>query len=160
MNPHALDWLITGLMAFALGLVLGSIWHAAHGTELIVPGVVNPDVTQANINDTICKHGWTATIRPPLAYTNTLKHQQMVRLGLPGQLIDYEEDHFIPLELGGHPNNPNNLWPQIWDVKDACSAHVKDIDENAFNDKVCKGQMTLKQAQQAISDKWLHCKRP
>ena len=29
------------------------------------PGVLNPDVTQANIRSTICKHGWTSTIRPP-----------------------------------------------------------------------------------------------
>src|SRR5262245_29255572 len=37
------------------------------------PGVVNPDVTQANINDTICKSGWTATIRPPASFTTALK---------------------------------------------------------------------------------------
>ena len=25
---------------------------------------------------------------------------------------DYEEDHLIPLELGGAPRDPNNLWPE------------------------------------------------
>ena len=29
------------------------------------PGVLNPDITQQNIAATICKHGWTKTIRPP-----------------------------------------------------------------------------------------------
>ena len=160
MSSHDLDWLIRGLMAFALGLLLGSIWHVAHGTELVVPGVYNPDVTQANIKDTICKHGWTATIRPPLSYTNTLKFTQMKALGLPGALTDYEEDHFIPLELGGHPTAPGNLWPQIWDVNNPCSAHVKDLDENTFNDKVCSGALTLDAARQQIAAKWLHCKKP
>jgi hypothetical protein len=37
------------------------------------PGVVNPDVTQGNIQQTICVRGWTATIRPPASYTNTQK---------------------------------------------------------------------------------------
>jgi hypothetical protein len=26
----------------------------------------------------------------------------------------YEEDHFISLELGGHPRDPKNLWPEMW----------------------------------------------
>ncbi len=31
---------------------------------------------------------------------------------LPGSACDYEEDHFIPLELGGHPTGPRNLGPE------------------------------------------------
>ena len=79
------------------------------------PGVVNPDVTQANIQDTICKSGWTATIRPPASYTNALKKQQLAapkfKDKMPGH---YEEDHFISLELGGHPRDPKNIWPEMW----------------------------------------------
>jgi hypothetical protein len=37
------------------------------------PGAINPDVTQATIGKTICVPGWTAKIRPPVAYTNLLK---------------------------------------------------------------------------------------
>jgi hypothetical protein len=37
------------------------------------PGVINPEVTQANIQQTICVKGWTTTIRPPASYTNSLK---------------------------------------------------------------------------------------
>ena len=37
------------------------------------PGVTNPEVTQANIQQTICVTGWAATIRPPHSYTDTLK---------------------------------------------------------------------------------------
>src|SRR5262249_1396344 len=42
------------------------------------PGAVNPGVTQANINETICKSGWTATIRPRVSYTTNFKKQQLV----------------------------------------------------------------------------------
>src|SRR5579871_5396607 len=47
--------------------------HAANGGWLpdpsCTPGALNPDVTQATIASTICKTGWTATVRPPLSVT-------------------------------------------------------------------------------------------
>ena len=39
----------------------------------LTPGVLNPDVTQATIRSTICRSGFTRTIRPPVGYTNELK---------------------------------------------------------------------------------------
>ena len=74
------------------------------------PGMINPEVTQANIQQTICVRG-TATIRPPISYTNTLKRQQLqaVRYTDKNQ-AHYEEDHFISLELGGNPRDAKNLW--------------------------------------------------
>jgi hypothetical protein len=41
----------------------------------LTPGVTNPEVTQANIKETVCKAGWTATARPPASYTNNLKKE-------------------------------------------------------------------------------------
>src|SRR5437660_7447025 len=42
------------------------------------PGVVNPDITQGNIGETICNPNWsTKSIRPPVSYTNHLKVQQL-----------------------------------------------------------------------------------
>jgi hypothetical protein len=146
--------------ALCILMFCGCATTKSKATDLIVAGVYNPKVTQANIATTICKPGWTATVRPPVYYTSTLKRIQMRGLGLTGNPLDYEEDHFIPLELGGHPTNPNNLWPQIFAVTDPCSAHVKDVDENAFNKKVCSGAMTLDAARAAIAAKWIHCKRP
>jgi hypothetical protein len=62
---------------------------------------LNPKVRQKTIKKTICKSGWTKKIRPPVSYTNALKIKQMVQYGETGTPSDYEEDHFIPLELGG-----------------------------------------------------------
>ena len=69
------------------------------------PGVLNPDVTQATIGSTICRRGWTHTIRPPVEYTNALKKKQMRTYAESGRLSDYQEDHLISLELrlSGHP---------------------------------------------------------
>src|SRR5947209_3037701 len=77
------------------------------------PGALNPDVTQSTIGSTICVSGWTATIRPSTSYTNKLKVQGIADYGYTDtSLSDYEEDHFLPLELGGAPKDPKNLWPE------------------------------------------------
>ena len=109
--------LLIGLVLVAAAVLLFTRGHG-HGTRAILadpvrtPGVLNPDVTQANIRSTICRRGWTDTIRPPVDYTNALKSRQMRQYGETGSLSDYQEDHLISLELGGNPTDPRNLWPE------------------------------------------------
>ena len=110
------------------------------------PGVVNPDVTQTNIASTICKHGWTRTIRPPTSYTNALKLKQMRDYGVGGSPENYQEDHLISLELGGHPTDARNLWPEPYP-----RASEVDSIENDLNAKVCSGDMSLDEAQRQES---------
>jgi hypothetical protein len=107
-------------------------------------------VTQANIHQTICREGWTATVRPPESYTEPLKYQQMAAYGDTGSASGYEEDHLIPLELGGSPTSPQNLWPEP-----GASPNPKDAVEAAANRAVCDGQMTLAAAQEAIAANWI-----
>ena len=111
------------------------------------PGVLNPEVTQANIRTTICRHGWTATIRPPVDYTNALKRKQMRLYAETGSMSDYQEDHLISLELGGNPTDSRNLWPEPY-------PRASDVDriENDLNAQVCSGRLTLAQAQQREDD--------
>ena len=109
---------------------------------LRTPGVLNPDVTQANIRTTICKRGWTQTVRPPVDYTNALKRRQMRRYHETGPPSAYQEDHLVSLELGGHPTDPRNLWPETYP-----RAAVVDELENELNAKVCSGALTLAAAQ-------------
>jgi hypothetical protein len=78
------------------------------------PGAYNPDVTQSNINNTICVSGWTATVRPLTSCTNPLKAQGIINYRcLDNDIADYEEGHLAPLELGGAPRDPGNLWPEL-----------------------------------------------
>lgn len=111
------------------------------------PGAINPRVTQANIATTICLKGWTRTIRPPASYTGALKLRQMAERHLPGRPSDYQEDHLIPLELGGHPTDPRNLWPQRLE-----EAQRKDAQELPLNRAVCANRMLLTAAQERIKD--------
>lgn len=114
------------------------------------PGATNPDVTPATIATTICRSGWTATVRPPESYTEGLKRQQLARYGEPGLIGAYEEDHLIPLELGGAPSDPANLWPEP-----GASPNPKDKVESAANRAVCDGRLALAEAQQAIAADWI-----
>jgi hypothetical protein len=111
----------------------------------ITPGALNPKVRQSTIKKTICKSGWTKTIRPPVSYTNALKLQQMILYEETGSPSEYEEDHFIPLELGGAPRNPKNLWPEP-----RSQSKLSDPLETQLKRKVCKHVMTLKKARAAI----------
>lgn len=141
----------------ALALVAAVVLFFTHGRHqranatladpTRTPGVLNPDVTQANIRSTICRHGWTETIRPPTEYTNALKTKQMKQYGEIGSLSDYQEDHLISLELGGSPTDPRNLWPEPY-------PRARDVDriENDLNAQVCSGRLTLAEAQQREDD--------
>ena len=111
----------------------------------ITPGRLNPRVRQSTIKKTICERGWTKTIRPPVSYTNALKIQQMVLYEETGSPSEYEEDHFIPLELGGAPRNPESLWPEPHS-----QSKLSDPLETQLKRKVCKHLMTLKKARAAI----------
>jgi hypothetical protein len=113
-----------------------------HADPLRTPGVLNPDVTQGDIAATICKPGWTKTIRPPTDYTNALKLKQMREYRVAGSPASYQEDHLISLELGGHPTDPRNLWPEPYP-----RASEVDSIENDLNAKVCSGGLSLEAAQ-------------
>lgn len=117
---------------------------------LCTPGEIDPSVTQKNITTTICRAGYTETVRPPVSYTNTLKRQQITDYGYQDiSMKDYEEDHFISLELGGSPTDPKNLWPEPHP-----SINEKDKVENYLHLEVCSGKLTLYQAQQEITKNW------
>ena len=90
----------------------------------VAPGVVNPDITQVNIGQTICNSQWsTKSIRPPVSYTNNLKKQQLAAAHASDKdLSHWEEDHLVSLELGGHPRDPKNLWVAVGHARAA--AHI------------------------------------
>ena len=120
----------------------------------ITPGATNPEVTQANIDQTVCVRGYTKTIRPPANYTNRLKKEQIAQYGYGDRNPkDYEEDHLIPLEIGGNPTDTRNLWPQP--RNSGYSAAMKDELENRMHELVCARQVPLAQAQQEIATNWI-----
>lgn len=98
----------------------------------------------------ICPVAHTDTVRPPSSYTSRLKVQQMRVYGFTGSPSSFEEDHLVPLSLGGSPRNPANLWPQPHG-----SPNAKDRVENAAHTAVCSGRIELWDAQGRIATDWV-----
>ncbi len=160
---RARKWHIAAVAVAAVALTVGGVLASQRGGTSPTPGLppvagaTNPDVTQATIGRTICIPGWTATVRPPSSYTNALKAQQMADWQLPGKPSDYEEDHLIPLALGGAGDDPANLWPQAY--AGANGARTKDKLETRLHRLVCAGSVTLAVAQSCIMTDWIACAR-
>jgi hypothetical protein len=145
--------IVTVLAVLGVGFALFAVWRnsQAHVARVraswaLTPGVLNPDVRQETIGTTICVRGWTRTVRPPSEYTARLKREQIRAYGLDGGPEDYQEDHLISLELGGHPTDPRNLWPEP-------HPRAEEVDrvENELNRQVCSGELTLAEAQRRES---------
>jgi Pyruvate/2-oxoacid:ferredoxin oxidoreductase gamma subunit len=110
-----------------------------------------PGGDAGDLSTTICKSGWTATIRPSTSVTNKIKTEAIAAYGdyagaAPG---NYELDHLISLELGGAPDAIANLWPEKG------LHNAKDPVENAAKRAVCAHTMTLADAQHAIATNWI-----
>jgi hypothetical protein len=112
------------------------------------PGVANPAVSQATVGATICRSGWTATVRPSSSVTGKIKKQVDVAYGL-STTTQGELDHLISLELGGAPSDPRNLW-----VEPGALPNPKDAVENQLRRAVCSRLITLTAAQQSIAGDW------
>jgi hypothetical protein len=137
------------------GEVTGSLsgsCHTRHRGELpdpsCTPGSVDPAVTQADIGSTICRSGYTETVRPPESQTEQFKwnvaEPAYGQSGVSGEL-----DHLVPLELGGS-NDATNLWVEAGPLP-----NYKDAVENALNREVCDGTLSLRAAQREIARNWL-----
>ncbi|HUA10580.1 MAG TPA: hypothetical protein VMA83_01080 [Solirubrobacteraceae bacterium] len=120
------------------------------------PGALDPAVRQRTIYATICRPGWTETVRPPESVSEREKYASMAAYGVRGSASRYEYDHLVPLELGGAPNDPRNLWPELdYARREGYDLNPKDQLEYNLNRRVCAGTMTLARAQLLIARDWV-----
>ena len=120
----------------------------------LTPGAIDPAVTQNNIQSTVCVRGYTDKVRPDKKYTNRLKHEQIEQYRLTDRNVrNYELDHLIPLNIGGNPSDPKNLWPQS--RQGEWSAEQKNDLEFVVYKMVCHGEISLHEAQQRMAKDWI-----
>jgi len=113
------------------------------------PGSADPAVTQGNIRQTICRPGYTKTVRPSASQTDRFKYDVAYPAYGTPRSEKTELDHLVSLELGGS-NDATNLWPES-----PPTPNPKDKVENALHAAVCDGRVTLAAAQNAIASDWL-----
>jgi len=111
------------------------------------PGATNSCRHPDTIARTICRAGWTATVRPPVTVTDTIKaasaRAYSITPGTRGEL-----DHEIPLEIGGDPCSADdvaNLWFEAGPIPSP-----KDQIENTLNHATCAGLIPLVVAQSSV----------
>ena len=134
------------------GTITGHCTYRDHGQlpdPRCTPGSVDPAVTLVTLRSTICKYGYTTTIRPPEPQTEAFKYDVAYPAYGTPQRERTELDHLVPLELGGS-NDATNLWPEY-----PPTPNPKDKVEDALNAAVCSGRVTLASAQNAIASDWL-----
>ena len=120
----------------------------------LAPGKVSTRVKQGNISETICNPRWIAKAKPTAKSSEALMKKQLKAWGYDDRdVTHYVEDHVIPVEVGGHPTDAKNQWPQS--VGDKWNAATKDKLEEYVNREVCSGRMTLKEGQSVFQKGWV-----
>lgn len=116
------------------------------------PGAIDPAITQANIDRTICRPGFARSARPPYALTGPLK-RRLMDVQHPGErMADYELDHLIPISIGGAPSDRRDLWLQP--RRGQANAGDKNVLAYVLWRLVCEHRVPLETAQRAISRDW------
>ena len=112
----------------------------------MTPGAIFP----VTITD-ICVDGYTKVVRKVSIADRKAAYAEYNIINVRGE---HELDHLISLELGGN-NSLKNLWPEPYHT--VWNARVKDRLENKLHAMVCATpqEMTLAQAQSAISNDWV-----
>jgi hypothetical protein len=126
----------------------GCVEHDGLPDARCTPGAIRAGITHA----TICAYSYSRRVRPPESYTEPLKLAQIRAYHLPGPVRDYEEDHLVPLSIGGAPRSPANLWPEPRYGPN--SAGEKDELETWAARMACAGRIGLARLQHAMAHNW------
>jgi hypothetical protein len=139
--------MLKSLVSLALCLV-------AARAQAVPSALLNLDVTPVTQGQTICRPGYTKTVRPSTSFTNGIKKRLLHEQGMDfdAEKGRYELDHIVALALGGHPRNLHNLTLQPWEGPDG--AKRKDRLEVKLQCLVCSGDVPLHEAQDAIWSDW------
>jgi hypothetical protein len=125
--------------------------HRLLPDRALTPGAVMPGCTK----EKVCTPGYADgndDMEGARNVDEATRSAAFARYGIPNaNPADYEVDHLISLELCGS-NELENLWPESYDP--VPGAHEKDRVEDELHEQVCKGDITLEQAQEIIRTNW------
>ena len=114
----------------------------------------NPTLTPGAIlttdASTICTPGYASSVRNVSTATKKQVYAEY-SVSYPQPTGAYEVDHFIPLEIGGS-NDLTNLW--LEPASPTPGFHQKDQFENFEHGQVCKGTISVAEAQSRMASDW------
>lgn len=111
----------------------------------IAASLLNPAVSDRTLDQTVCRPGWTKTIRPSTAYIRNWERRHLP----PGQDPRlFIVDHRVSLGIGGNPYAPNLK------LQTVAEAARKDVLERRLNRLLCGGRISLERAQEIMLERW------
>jgi hypothetical protein len=115
----------------------------------LTPGASDPRVTQDDIQQTICRPGYTKGVR---GLSRRIEDAVVAEYHVGSKdRGKYKIDALIPLDLGGS-TSLKDLWPEPRAGR--LGSRAKDHVENALHVAVCDGEVTLADAQRSIAADW------
>lgn len=144
-NDSGPTWNIAALLS-ALFLLPAPLSAAHLPNRFLTPGRANPALQR----QVLCASSFHTT---PFRRVTLKMHRQVWAAYGMDWSKDHsccEDDHLIPIELGGSNDN-SNRWPEPW-----AEARLKDKLENRLRGLVCRDEVSLGTAQREISVDWVH----
>lgn len=132
-----------------IGIVIQTLLLAAPAAAQLPNATLTPGATRHVTLHELCTPGSASRAR---AVSSSTKREVFRRYHVTPKPGAYEVDHLISLELGGS-NDVANLWPQPYHGR--LNAHDKDRLENQLHALVCRGELSLEEAQRAIATDWV-----
>lgn len=126
----------------------------SYPNSALTPGATDPRVTPRNVRKTICAANYAASMQPAAAYASRIMQRQLARYhAADTDSADYTLDYVVPIELGGDPDAPSNMWP----MPNSQSPGPQEKQRAAayLHDQVCAGAMSLDAAQHAMLNDWV-----
>jgi hypothetical protein len=124
--------------------------------DVLPDKVRTPGLIAQRSAEKVCTAGYSASVRH---YDPAASARLFSAYGVEGSHEAYEDDHLVPIKLGGDPTDPRNQWPQPrytarW------NAALKDRLEWRLITWVCDGSREgadarLEQAQSDIMSDWI-----
>lgn len=113
--------------------------------EACTPGAIFPTV----VTEEICVPGYSRKARK---VSSSQKERIYAAYGIKTHTVgEYNIDHLISLQLGGS-NEDANLWPEAAEPRPGYHEKIKV--ENFLHAALCKGDITLSEAQRLVSQHW------
>lgn len=143
-------------------MLLSPVELPAHTLPPVPAGnvILSSVVTQDNIQDTICKDGWSAlpyVIQDSYRY-DVMNHQFSSQAYAVTDPLAYTESYIVPPSLGGSPKDQDNMWPEpiTNDVQGQnLGVAEKLVTDQWLHDQVCTGVITLEDAQNDEINNWV-----
>lgn len=139
-------------LAILCGALACQLW-AANPDQPLPDPKLTPGVALKVTTKQVCVPGYATSVRN---VPESEKRKVYAEYGVVDKPGWAEVDHDVSLELGGS-NDIRNLWPEPYDLNVngyQMGAHEKDRAEDATARAVCRGDISLQDAQRQIAKDW------